>query len=315
MNEPVTTAVSFHIFNRPDTTSRVFERIRAARPRVLFVVADGPREAHPADKENCRATRRIIDEVDWKCEVLRNYSEVNMGSYKRNSSGLSWLFDNVEEAIVLEDDCVPHPTFFRFCEELLARYRNDNRIGAIGGNNFLKRPHHGHYSYIFSKFPLLWGWAGWRRTWKLIDRKMAYWPEFRKYGLRCCFPDRRLRGYWDNTIFQAIYEKKKKPAWDYEFMLTCFMQNMLTIIPSVNLVTNIGFGDNGTNCLNPNDMAANIPCRPMEFPLVHPAYIIADCDADTEMHFNRFDVQWNENKIVNIGRKMRLLIGLIGRVL
>jgi hypothetical protein len=275
----------------------------------LFVVADGPRVDHPTDAENCKNARSVLDKVDWKCEVVKNYSEVNLGSYKRNSSGLNWLFDNVEEAIILEDDCIPDLTFFTFCNELLDRYRQDTRIGAICGNNFLPNTPYGRYSYFFSTYPLLWGWAGWRRTWQLIDPIMKNWPEFRVKGLTNIFPDRRLRKYWD-YIFQSINVGRLKPAWDYHFMLTCFMQNMLSVVPNVNLVMNIGFDEQGTHCVNKLWPCANIQKHAMKFPLAHPSYIVPDRDADKGIHFNRFNVPLYKQYPLRVINKIDRIFGI-----
>jgi hypothetical protein len=159
----VNTPIAFFIFNRPDTTARVFEAIRQAQPSKLLVVADGPRSTRPGEAEKCAATRAIIDQVDWECEVLTNYSDVNLGCRHRVSSGLDWVFEQVEEAIILEDDCLPHPTFFRFCEELLEWYRHDHRIVAISGDNFQNGHQSGEFSYYFSRYVHIWGWATWRR--------------------------------------------------------------------------------------------------------------------------------------------------------
>lgn len=295
--------VSLHIFNRPDLTRLVFDQIRQYRPPVLFVVADGPREGNPTDAENCRSTRSIFDEVDWKCELVKNYSDINLGSYKRNSSGLNWLFETVDEAIILEDDCVPDPTFFIFCEELLTRYRDDSRIGVICGNNFLASTPYGRYSYFFSSCPLLWGWAAWKRTWKQIDFEMKGWPEFRRTGLPNVFPNRRLHKYWD-SLFQSIYIGKINPAWDYFLMLTCYMENMSAVIPSVNLVSNVGFDDRGSHCVNKRWPCANVPQRSMQFPLIHPPHMVVDRQADFSMHPNRFGIPVYKNYALKIVRQL-----------
>lgn len=282
------TPISLHVFNRPGMTRRVFAQIRSAKPETLFLVADGPRAGHPTDTENCKAVRQLLEQVDWKCEVIRNYSDVNMGSYKRNSSGINWLFDNVEEAIILEDDCIPDPSFFPFCEELLSHFRHDRRVAAISGNNFMPNTPYGKHSYFYSRYPFLWGWAGWRRSWKMLDAKMKYWNEFTTYGLGNVFPERRQRNYW-HKVFSSIHEGTMNPAWDYEFMLTCFMHNMLTIVPNVNLVTNIGNGALATHCRDPKGPGSNIPTRAMPFPLIHPPYMVADVHADRLTFINRIE--------------------------
>src|SRR5579871_4386735 len=166
----LTTPVALIVFNRPDTTRQVFQEIRRVRPPVLLVVADGPRRDHPEDEQLCRETRAVAEEVDWPCQVLTEYSDVNLGCRHRPASGLDWVFSQVEEAIILEDDCVPHPSFFRFCSELLSRYRDDARIGTIAGTNVQGGRKRGGASYYFSKYPTIWGWASWRRAWALYDR-------------------------------------------------------------------------------------------------------------------------------------------------
>lgn len=149
----LTTPVAFLVFNRPDTTIRVFEEIRRARPPKLLVVADGARADRPGEAEKCAQVRAIVEQVDWECGVLKNYADDNMGCKRRISSGLDWVFANVEEAIILEDDCLPHPSFFRFCEELLRRYRDDERVMMISGDNFQFGKKRTDYSYYFSKYP------------------------------------------------------------------------------------------------------------------------------------------------------------------
>lgn len=259
------------------------------KPTFLLVTADGPRENRPEDIKYCAETRAIIDTVDWKCDVVKNYSDVNMGSFKRNFSGLTRVFEEVEEAIILEDDCLPHPSFFLFCEELLDRYRDDTRIGIISGDNFKDGGTPGGDSYFFSQYVFTWGWASWRRTWKLVDPEMLSWPEFRKGGLRSVLQSNSMRRYWER-IFQAIYDRTRRPAWDYLLMLACFTHNLVNIVPNVNLVTNIGFGDSGTNCMDPEAPGANILVHAMQFPLMHPPHVIPDHKADRQIHRNHFDV-------------------------
>src|SRR6185369_14461868 len=167
----LTTPVAFIIFNRPDTTEKVFAEIARARPPKLLVIADGPRAGRAGEADRCAATRAIIDRVDWDCKVLTNYSDVNLGCKNRVASGIDWVFEQVPEAIILEDDCLPDPTFFRFCEELLIRYREDERISQICGANFQFGRKRSNDSYYFSRYNHIWGWASWRRAWQHYDRK------------------------------------------------------------------------------------------------------------------------------------------------
>ena len=166
------TPVVFIIFNRPDTTQKVFDEIKKVKPKKLFVISDGPRK--PSEEKLCVETRKIIDGVDWECEVLKNYSDKNLGLKERISSGLNWVFNNTEEAIILEDDCVPDQSFFKFCEEMLDRYRGNKNIMMIGGSNPLK-DFEIENAYTFSKYYQIWGWATWKRAWDKYDIDMKGW--------------------------------------------------------------------------------------------------------------------------------------------
>src|ERR1700726_626208 len=178
----LTTPVTFIVFNRPERTAEVFAAIRAARPSQLFVIADGPRANMEADASKCAAVRAVIAGVHWPCQVRRCFSDANIGLRRNISEGLDWVFDQVERAIILEDDCLPHPSFFPFCEELLNHYAEDRQIAMISGTNF--DPAHlapsGDESYYFSRFCHIWGWATWRRAWKLCDHEMKEWPPLRR---------------------------------------------------------------------------------------------------------------------------------------
>jgi len=273
----IKTPVAFLIFNRPDTTSQVFEAIRAARPFRLLVVADGPR-AMQGDAEKCQATRAILQRVDWPCEVLTNYSEINLGCKGRVSSGLDWVFNNVEEAIILEDDCLPHPTFFRFCEDLLEKYRDDERIMMISGDNFQFGRKRTAYSYYFSHYGHIWGWASWRRAWKKYDVTMQVWPEIRAgRWLHDLLGNRQIVNYW-KQIFERVYNGEIN-TWDYQWTFACLVHNGLVILPNSNLISNIGFGNVATHTAGLSKFA-NMKRDPMFFPLHHPPYIVRDTQAD-----------------------------------
>jgi hypothetical protein len=274
----ISAPVTLIIFNRPETTKRVFAEIAKARPTKLLVIADGPRTNHPDDVEKCAAARAIIDGVDWDCEVLTNYSDVNMGCKRRISSGLDWVFDTVEEAIILEDDCLPDPTFFRFCEELLEKYRNDERIAMISGDNFQFGRKRTGYSYYFSRYPHIWGWATWRRAWKNYDVKMQLWPEIRDGGwLKDLLGDIKSEWYW-RYIFENTY-KGKVDTWDYQWVFACWIQSSLTVIPNVNLVSNIGFCPEAVHTKEKNKYC-EIKIEPVTFPISHPLFILRDSVAD-----------------------------------
>ncbi len=273
----LTTAVAFIIFNRPDTTRRVFEIIRQAQPPKLLVIADGARENHPSDRQNCAATRAIVKQIDWDCEVLTNYSDRNLGCRDRLASGLDWVFEQVPEAIILEDDCLPHPTFFRFCEELLTKYRNDNRIMHISGNNFQMQKHRTNDSYYFSRYPHCWGWASWRRAWQYFDinRDLSNLSQDTNL-LQMIFQEQSSVREWEKS-FQEFY--KLGDIWDYQWTCACWLQSGLSILPSVNLVSNIGFNGGGTHTIRKN-LLANLPVYSIIFPLQHPSFMIRDYQSD-----------------------------------
>ena len=282
----LTTPVAFIIFNRPDTTARVFAEIAKVKPPKLLVVADGPRPSRSNEVDKCAAARAVIEQVDWDCELITNYSDINMGCRQRVSSGLDWIFKMVEEAIILEDDCLPHPTFFRFCDELLEKYRDDERIMAISGNNFQAGRKRTHYSYYFSRYNHLWGWATWCRAWHYYDVDMKLWPEIKTQNrLKDILEDSDAVKYWLDK-FQMIYEGRERRAdtWDYQWTFACWLQSGLTILPNVNLISNIGFNTDATHTLNKWSRVANLPVEAINFPLKYPPYMVRNAQADAFTH-------------------------------
>ena len=270
--------VAFVIFNRPETTRQVFEQIRRARPGRLFAIADGPRAGVPSDVERCAETRRIVDEgVDWDCEVLKNYAESNLTCRYRPASGFDWVFQHVGHCIILEDDCVPHPSFFPYCQELLERFYDDERVMAISGDNFQEGPARTAYSYYFSDIVHIWGWATWKRAWDKYNVEIPVWPEIKNGGwMRDLFADPRVIEYWTLGL-DSVYRGFN--GWDLQFLLACWIHRGLCVLPSVNLISNIGFGENATHTARSN-ASANRPTAELEFPLVHPPYMIRDARAD-----------------------------------
>ncbi len=275
----LTTPIIFLVFNRPDTTKKVFEVIRQVKPTQLLVVADGARKNKPGELEKCTAVRHIINDVDWECEIITNCSDINLGCKQRISSGLDWAFSLVDRAIILEDDCLPNISFFRFCEELLEKYQNDTRIMAISGDNFQFGRKNTENSYYFSIYNHCWGWATWRRAWQYYDIEMKLWSKVKQEEwLKDILVNPNTVKYWRNK-FQAIYENKID-TWDFQWTFACWIQNGLTILPNVNLVSNIGFNSEGTHHNNSRHQLANIPTQELQFPLKHPAYIIRNREAD-----------------------------------
>jgi hypothetical protein len=278
------TPIALIIFNRPETTTRVFREIAKVKPRKLFVIADGPRPDQSDDAEKCKAARAVIDQVDWECDVLRDYSDANLGCGLRPASGISWVFEHVEEAIILEDDCVPHPTFFRFCEELLEKFRFDERIMHISGSNFQFRQKHTPYSYFFSCHNICWGWASWRRAWQYFDMRMNLWPALRDTSwLQDIVEAPRAVEYWKRMFEQAYVRVGEVDYWDYQWTFACWAQSGLSILPYTTLVSNIGFGEEATHTKSVHDRRANFEAAEIVFPLQHPSFIVQDKEADRHL--------------------------------
>lgn len=273
------TPVAFIIFNRPDVTARVFAEIARARPPKLLVVADGPRADRPGEAELCRATRAVVERIDWDCEVLTNFSDANLGCRRRVAGGLTWVFEQVEEAIILEDDCLPDPTFFPFCEELLERYRTDERVAMICGSNFLHGRKPTPHSYFFSRFGHIWGWASWRRAWAHYDADIKLWSDLRETTwLSEMLGDELAARYWRDR-FDSV-RAGEIDTWDYQWFFTWWSQNCLAVVPDVNLITNIGFGEAATHTKTAVAAMSELPRDAMEFPLKHPAYMRMNREID-----------------------------------
>ena len=234
----MTSPVLFIVFRRP--AERVFAAIAAARPPTLFIAADGP--ANARDAASCAEVRRIVSQVTWPCEVQTDLSPVNLGCQRRVSSALDWFFGACESGIVL--DCLPAPDFFRFCDAMLERYRDDERVVHVSGETY-RQAALTDSSYSFSKYALIWGWASWRRAWHAFDLRMASWPAFRQAGSTLALYDSDdERRYWDAT-FQQMHEGRIS-TWDYAWIFACLAQG-LSIHPAVNLVRNIGSGEGATH--------------------------------------------------------------------
>ncbi len=300
----LSTPVAFLIFNRPETTERVFNEIARARPPKLLVVADGPRASRAGEAERCAQTRAVIARVDWDCEVLTNYSDVNLGCKMRVATGIDWIFEQVEEAIILEDDCLPDPSFFRYCEEMLVRYRDNPRVGMISGGNLQFGRKRGNGSYYFSRYTHIWGWASWRRAWSLYDREITRWPAFRDQGwLDRLFETQGERDYW-RTSFQLVHDGKLD-TWDCSWTFAALVNGLLQVVPNENLISNIGFGPDATHT-HVEGAHANMATAPLAFPLVHPDFVLQDVDADRFIASDQIAPSFARRQWRRIARKLGL---------
>ena len=267
------TPILFLIFNREDTTQRVFDAIRLQKPKYLFVAADGARKNKQGEAEKCQRVREIIKQVDWDCELKTLFREENLGCKMAVSSAISWFFDNVEQGIIIEDDCLPDPSFFPFCEEILDKYKEDTRIGHISGNNFLPDVIDKGYSYDFCSCSHIWGWATWRRVWKNYDVDFSFWEE-QKNKRNFLFRNKREEIYFSSFIPDVINNNHGINTWDTQYWFTLRVQNQLAVYPSVNLVTNIGLGDPNASHTTKKNKNQSVPALCINFPLIHPQYII-----------------------------------------
>lgn len=275
----LTTPVVLMVFNRPEATARIFEAIRQAKPPQLLIVADGPRKARPDDPHRCAEVRRIVAQVDWPCRVLTNFSEENLGCRRRVSSGLDWVFEQVERAIILEDDCLPDSTFFRFCQEMLDRYRDDPRVGMISGDNFQGEKGGGRASYYFSRYFHVWGWATWRDRWQgSYDVDMAKWPSVKGEGwLKGIVEGGAERAEWKKN-FEKTW-RGQIDTWDFQWVFANWVEKRLCLLPAVNLVSNIGFDLDATHTKSAGSLA-DLKRHALSFPLVHPDRVERDAAAD-----------------------------------
>lgn len=288
----VTVPVAFIIFNRPEQTAKVFAALRAARPANLFVIADGARPDVASDRNNCTWTRAVVDLVDWPCEVVTRFAETNLGLRRNVAEGLEWVFEQVERAIILEDDCLPDRTFFPFCEELLERYAENRHVAAISGTNLdpTRNVLSTDQSYYFSRFCHIWGWATWRRAWQLCDHHMKEWPELRQTDwLLNKVENRTSENFW-RRHFDDSYGQDAGGlnTWDIPWLFSCWRHEMLSVVPRTNLVSNLGFGAMASHTRS-NTRAANVPMVPMEFPLRHPLSVEGSTAADRYIQENFFE--------------------------
>jgi len=299
---PLSTPVLLIGFNRIGPLRHVFSAVRAARPARLYFAADGPRTEE--ERARCEEVRALADEVDWPCELRTRFNDRNMGLRKGVSSALDWFFENEEEGIVLEDDTLPVPDFFTFCEELLARYRHDERIWALMGNNLMddwKGPTDGDYYFSAHGYGAPWGWASWRRVWKHYDVDMKLWPQLRESPL---LKDFFLNGR-EEEVARIIFERVHSGvmnSWSYQLDLTRIANHGLNILPRVNLVDNIGFDGDGTHTTTADDPRNKRTARSIEGPLRHPGLIMLDARRDAE-YFDRYIGYTTAERIKNTVKK------------
>jgi hypothetical protein len=291
----VQSPVLFMIFKRPGTTRQVFERIRAAKPSRLYISADGPRPGNDTDPELCRQAREVVANIDWDCTVKTLFFEENKGCKVAVSSGISWFFEQEEEGIILEDDCLPSASFFYFCDTLLQKYRHDTRVRNITGTNSQMGRQWGNASYYFSQYCNVWGWATWRRVWKEYDGELsAFSDEEGERLLHKVFPDPFLAAAWSN-IFKD-QKAGKIDTWDYQLQFLTFFANGLCAVPNTNLVSNIGFGEGATHTFDADNHSANTTTGEL-WDIQHPLHFVPEKQADYYFFRKEYDldIKWKRH--------------------
>ena len=297
----LTTPVLFLVFNRPEQSKLVFESIRTARPSKLFFASDGPRRTIYGEEEKVMEIRELINEVDWDCEVFTLFRDNNLGCKYAVSGAISWFFDNVEEGIVLEDDCLPSQSFFWFCQIMLKRYRFSNEIAVVGGTNFDIEM---RGSYAFTKYPMIWGWASWASVWQNYDVEISDWPVYRKQILNS-HRNIRTRRFWQIT-FDNLY-RKKVDTWDYQLGYLLQRDSKKCIVPKYNLISNIGFGRGATHTVDLNSHKSNLRTHEINFNFEFQRLSEDHIVVDTFLDKNEFFIYTSlEVTLIRIKNKLRL---------
>ena len=281
------TPILFLIFNRLDITCKVFEAIRQAKPPRLYIACDGPRVERNSETEKVQAVRDyVMSQIDWDCEVKTLFREENLGCRVAVSSAIDWFFEHEEEGIILEDDCIPHPDFFIYCDILLEKYRLDSRVFSICGSNFQQGKVRGEASYYFSIHGDSWGWATWKRAWKHYDISQKYWPLFRdSTALEDVFPIAMEREYW-KLILDELFYHEKPGSWAYQWWLSCWMNGGLSAWPNVNLVTNSGFDSIDATHTTKKMYFSDMPVSGLG-EINHPKFILPNRRADAYAFYHR----------------------------
>lgn len=299
------TPILFLVFNRLDTTKQVFAKIRNVQPSQLFIAADGPRPQKEGENEKTELVRKfILENIDWPCEVKTLFRHENLGCGHAVSQAITWFFEQVEQGIILEDDCLPDLSFFRFCEELLEKYQNDRRIMHIGGVNFQPKSARYEGSYYFSKYPHIWGWATWSRAWKFYNFSVSS-QDFQNIYKTTNIRYNKERRFWKKYAYDL--STVKIDTWDIQWVLATFKNNSFSITPSVNLVENIGFNVNATHTKDPDPFHIRAS-KEIIFPLVHQEKICIDFEKDF-YYFNHSFRKWYKldyfNLIFSLAKKLK----------
>jgi hypothetical protein len=265
------------VFNRPELTKQVFDAVRNYKPERLYVAADGPRAHVEQDLKKCEATRAVFKGVDWDCKVEYLYRDNNLGCGRAVSSAITWFFEQEEEGIILEDDCLPDASFFEYCRSLLAYHRHNSKVMHIGGCNFQYGKTYGEASYYYSSIPHVWGWASWRRAWKHYDFNLSDLNFFlNRKVIEHYVGKGKVHDFWFEIFCKM--NQKRIDTWDYQWQYAIWNAGGLAIIPQVNLIKNIGFGADATHTTQDHPFSG-LATGTMD-KLIHPEVITLNREAD-----------------------------------
>ncbi|NBB22946.1 hypothetical protein GVN20_26555 [Runella sp. CRIBMP] len=268
------TPILLIIFNRPNAAQLVFEQIKKVKPKYLFVAADGPRPDRTDDVQKCNATREIIKQIDWRCDLQTLFREENRGCGYGPAEAITWFFEHVEQGIILEDDCLADTSFFHFCEVLLEKYKDNEKLFMISGTNPLTNWRNEKYSYIFSKNGFNWGWATWQRAWKHFDYNATQWgTDDGKKRVKMFLKNDTYYNHFSSE-FDNYFKDIRRDVWDFQWLFCRFYHGGYSIVPTKNLISNVGFNENATHTFYDNDLLSNLPAGKVDFPLINPKFRI-----------------------------------------
>jgi hypothetical protein len=270
-------------FARPDLLITTFDAIRKSKPEKLFLIQDGRRLDNNGDLLNIEKCRNIVDNIDWDCEVYKNYSEENLGCGLRVFSGISWAFQYVDRLLILEEDCVPAQDLFPFTAELLEKYKDDNRVGLICGMNNLGVHQDCPEDYFFSTSGSIWGWATWKRVWEKVEYELEFLND--KYSTEIVFQtDSKLKGK-AKFLSDDLSKGRSLTSWSFQLGMNNLLQHQLNIVPKYNLITNIGMSENSANSVKsikfmPKGLRSlyYMKTYSLDFPLKHPKFMVNDIE-------------------------------------
>lgn len=305
MSAPTTSAVLVIIFNREACARQLLAAVGQARPTRLYLAADAPRSHVASDPSGCARTWDTArTAIDWPCEVHALRPPANFGPARFIPHAIDWFLAREERGIILEEDCIPHPDFFPFCDELLARYAADERVAMISGCQFVPQGWPcGGASYAFVRLAQIWGWATWRRAWRNYDFEMRAWPEARAGGLL----ERTFRRAGDRRHWRKNFDRAHAiDSWDYQWCFARWRHAQVGIVPARNLISNIGFSPDALHTKAANHPVANLPTHPVEFPLRHPATVALDDALDAQfsrlLFSDGFTAWWNYQRDQRLAR-------------